>query len=133
MGKARKFQVIFLSVMMLSSLLLWNYRRYPFVDYNVSVKPAPIDGSRTISYNSPCGCSRNLTISSVENSEGFQWCSQESLSRGSNQKVVSFSLFESAEKDKLRYFPFLRDIVIRVNQVLPGNHYYTILNSHKLG
>lgn len=50
----------------------------------------------------------------------LDWCSTESTLRGPDQKVVSFSLFGNADEQGLRYYSFLRDNAIRINQLLPG-------------
>ena len=85
------------------------------------------------SYNSPCACMRNSSvtearrgITSIAGKLNLDWCSTESTLRGPNQKVVSFSLFGNADERGVRYFSYLRENAIRINQVLPGKFKFSI-------
>ena len=85
--------------------------------------------SRSVpSHSSACGCSRNYSTIDIENrnevhkeTDSWDWCGFESTLRGPRQKIVAFSIYgKSDDKDSMRYYNFMRDNAVRINQVLPG-------------
>lgn len=85
--------------------------------------------SRSVpSHSSACGCSRNYSTVDIENrndvhkeTDNWDWCDLESTLRGPHQKIVAFSIYGKSDgKDSMRYYNFMRDNAVRINQVLPG-------------
>lgn len=84
-------------------------------------KAKPTD-SKIFPFRSPCGCSRNSAASPLNTQikVNYQWCSAESVQREPNQRIVSFSVFGKADKTGMKYFKFLRENAVKINQFLPG-------------
>lgn len=85
-------------------------------------QPVP-HSERFVTYRSTvCDCVRNRSenIQLASKHSQFNWCGPESTLRGVEQKVVAFSIFGKADEKGSRYYSFLRDNAVTVNQVLPG-------------
>lgn len=96
-------------------------------------KAKPTD-SKIFPFRSPCGCSRNSAASPLNTQikVNYQWCSAESVQREPNQRIVSFSVFGKADKTGMKYFKFLRENAVKINQFLPGKNFKSLLSIHTL-
>lgn len=123
-SRPRKMKIPLVTLILLSLLLvsIWHFETFGsklvFVRTDMDLQIIRPD-SQSSSYRSPCPCSRNNT-SRYQGKAEYKWCNQEAIQRGPNQKIASFSLFGNADKKGMRYFSFLRENAIKINQLLPG-------------
>ena len=113
-----KSYVCVVTLILLCILLIFQWKSD---DSSFQSAPRPI---RTEFRSTDCGCVRNYTTIKPTDSEskspGYHWCSYESTLRGTNQKIVSFSIFGKADEKGLRYYSLLNENAVAVNQLLPG-------------
>ena len=73
-------------------------------------------------YSTLCGCNRTIPVESFKNETGIHWCSEESSLRGSNQNVVSYSVYGNAgsDPDSNRYYRLINTIPKQVQHYYPS-------------
>lgn len=76
--------------------------------------------------SSQCTCEKVLMVvneeSSSEKNDAFEWCSEESSTRGPRQKVVTYVLYGNANNASVfqRYYSLLSNISLTVEKEYPG-------------
>ena len=124
-SRPRKMKLPLVTVILLSFLLvsIWHFETFGsklvLIRNDMDLMQIIRPDSQSSSYRSPCPCSRNNT-SRYQGKVEYKWCNQEATQRGPNQNIASFSLFGNADKKGTRYFSFLRENAIKINQLLPG-------------
>lgn len=103
-------------------VLIWQFEKFGSnLVYRTDMDLVQIirPDSQSPSHRSPCPCSRNNT-SRYQGKVDYKWCNEEAAQRGLNQKIVSFSIFGNADKKGMKYFSFIRENAVKINQLLPG-------------
>lgn len=119
--KCRQEFMTVITICMVMFIVVWNQPSTTF-DYN------PIQANETIKQQvlkpiSPtCNFSNKKTILANQqsmsfNPDAFQWCSTHSSARGTQQKVIAYTIYGNVDN---RYYSLLTNISLRAEILYPG-------------